>query len=1046
MAKKTNIQAVAILGVTIMTLALVFASSVGIEQNRKLAEAVSFVVHTHETLEQLELVLSTIKDAETGQRGFVITNQESYLDPFNDAITKLEPLIDNLGALFQGRPAQLAKVAKLKTLLAQKISELKKVNALRRTVGFDPARDLVATGYGNNKMRDIRALIREMKGEEETLLMARTSTLKEQTQRTAPMFLLLMALAITALLSTAAAMIRFLQDRQNAQELASSVAREANKAKNSLDLVLSNMADGLYQLDLNGRLVFMNASAERILGYTQDELIGKDMNGQIHRPAKIDDQEITDQLFVVGATYRGIDDHFIRKDKTMVPVRYSIAPLKLDDAIVGSVLSFTDMTEQKSNEQRTAVSHKITAILARAATIDEAIGDILKLFCENLGWSFGRFWRPISAQKLVCKQHWLNTNLDIELFTQEKIAATFEPGKGLVGRVWQSQRPVFIADLTEDKNFPLLKEAQACGLRCAFAFPVLFEESFLGVLEFVSCDLKPRDKALEELLYSVSSQIGLFIQRRNAESDLILTEERFELAIQGAHDGIWDWDLLQNTCFYSAQCKKQLGYSEEEIANEPEVLKQLVHPDDHQKILQAVQAHLQNNQPYDIEFRARAKDGSYRWIQARGQAVRDQSGRAVRMAGSHTDISERKEAERRVSEFYSSVSHELRTPLTSIRGSLSLMEGGRAGQLPPRAVQLIKIARAESERLVRLINDILDIKKIEAGKLELRLSQTKPSDLIDKCLSTLKPVADSAEVSFVREILVDDAISCDIDRCLQVLTNLVSNAIKYSNEGQSIIVKTTRSSEQLIRFSVTDHGIGIAQNQLHKLFGLFQQVDSSDSRSQQGGTGLGLAISKAIVEEHGGNIGVYTEIGEGATFWFELPEQSGGPPVTAVQASVLLPSSVMAHQLSMRDRAVGKARVLIIEDDQTTRNLIKDQLQVLDVECLEAGDGLSGLELMRTGNPDLVILDVGIPHPDGFDLVACVKEEGRATPPMIVYTAQDLSNDDKLRLRLGLTAYLTKTQTSETQFLKTVTDLLNGLVERARVPIAAEKDGLPDDH
>jgi signal transduction histidine kinase len=144
----------------------------------------------------------------------------------------------------------------------------------------------------------------------------------------------------------------------------------------------------------------------------------------------------------------------------------------------------------------------------------------------------------------------------------------------------------------------------------------------------------------------------------------------------------------------------------------------------------------------------------------------------------------------------------------------------------------------------------------------------------------MKPVADLAEVSLRKEITFDQDISCDRDRCLQVLTNLLSNAIKYSPKGEAVLVKTSSSKDHFLRFSVTDSGPGIAQNQLHKLFGLFQQVDSSDSRAKQAGTGLGLAISKAIVEEHGGKIGVYTEIGEGATFWFELPEQSPGTKVT----------------------------------------------------------------------------------------------------------------------------------------------------------------------
>jgi PAS domain S-box-containing protein len=233
------------------------------------------------------------------------------------------------------------------------------------------------------------------------------------------------------------------------------------------------------------------------------------------------------------------------------------------------------------------------------------------------------------------------------------------------------------------------------------------------------------------------------------------------------------------------------------------------------------------------------------------------------------DVSERKEVERRVSEFYSVVSHELRTPLTSIKGALGLLEGDRGGELSARGLSLVKIARAESDRLIRLINDILDIRKIEAGKLELFLEDLQASSMINASIEGILGLAEAQGIQLKAVPGQPVTFRADRDRIIQVLTNLISNAIKFSPDN-GVVTVCYECTPDGVRFSVIDKGKGIPSDQLHKLFGLFQQVDSSDSRPKEG-TGLGLAISKSLVEQHGGTIGVDTQPGKGTVFWFELP-------------------------------------------------------------------------------------------------------------------------------------------------------------------------------
>ncbi|HEX5753429.1 MAG TPA: response regulator [Archangium sp.] len=494
------------------------------------------------------------------------------------------------------------------------------------------------------------------------------------------------------------------------------------------------------------------------------------------------------------------------------------------------------------------------------------------------------------------------------------------------------------------------------------------------------------------------------------------------------------------------------------------------------------------------------------------------------------DITERREVERLKNEFVSTVSHELRTPLTSIRGSLGLLEGGILGELPAQAQDMVRIARTNTERLIRLINDILDLEKIESGKMELKLQSVETAELLEATFSGVRGMADAARVRLHAEAEGAGPVRADRDRLIQVLTNLVSNAIKFSPPDSQVVVRAARDARGQVRFSVVDQGPGIPLDQRGRLFGKFQQLDSSDTRTK-GGTGLGLAISQAIVEQHGGRIEVHSEPGHGATFTFSLtalrmgsgsssvvmdesrytilvvttdselsgllrgllthegyrvlrspsaeeaeklievgapdmlvldaqgPEGSGLELVRKLREEprtrelpVLMLSGRSAQQegvvqpllvdwmekpfdekrflLSLRHaiRRPGQARVLIVDDDVSTRQVLRAQLERLGVACYEAEDGESAVALARTTPPDLIVLDVGLPRLDGFEVVDILRQgKGRGTP-LIVFTGRELSSGDQHQLTLGLTRHLTKARTSEDELLVSVRELLNGLL------------------
>jgi PAS domain S-box-containing protein len=270
-----------------------------------------------------------------------------------------------------------------------------------------------------------------------------------------------------------------------------------------------------------------------------------------------------------------------------------------------------------------------------------------------------------------------------------------------------------------------------------------------------------------------------------------------------------------------------------------------------------------------LEFNPTA-DGKPRWLSATKVPIKNDTGQVIGIVGMSRDITVRQEIDRLKSEFITTVSHELRTPLTSIRGSLGLLAGGAAGEISHAAMKMVDIAYKNSERLTRLVNDILDIERIEGGKLAFHMTSLDLTQLVQQVLEANSGYGEQFGVTFALTAKVAGArVQGDADRLTQVLTNLLSNAAKFSPVGGTVEVAVTRQDRQLC-VSVSDHGPGVPAAFRARIFGKFAQADGSTSR-QNGGAGLGLSIAKAIIERHGGRIDYISEPGQGATFFVDLP-------------------------------------------------------------------------------------------------------------------------------------------------------------------------------
>jgi len=245
-----------------------------------------------------------------------------------------------------------------------------------------------------------------------------------------------------------------------------------------------------------------------------------------------------------------------------------------------------------------------------------------------------------------------------------------------------------------------------------------------------------------------------------------------------------------------------------------------------------------------------------------------ETGRGLRFAGHVRDLSERRKLERMKQEFVSTVSHELRTPLTSIRGSLGLLANGALGDLPEDAQAAAAIAERNVVRLMGLVNDVVDLDRLENRRFALHVSRADASDIVSQAVDAVRGMAFQRGVR-LEEDVVALAVEADDQRLIQVLVNLLSNAVKFSPAGQEVRVSCLAVGPE-IEFRVSDHGRGVPAEHQHAIFERFHQVQASDARDK-GGSGLGLAIARSIVEQHGGTIGVESEPGQGSTFWFRVP-------------------------------------------------------------------------------------------------------------------------------------------------------------------------------
>jgi len=518
-------------------------------------------------------------------------------------------------------------------------------------------------------------------------------------------------------------------------------------------------------------------------------------------------------------------------------------------------------------------------------------------------------------------------------------------------------------------------------------------------------------------------------QLKQTQEELLASQQRFDLAMRGANDGLWDWDLINDKVYYSPHWCEMLGYRPEEIGNGHQEWSNRVHPDDLESAEFDIQLHLDGKtRLYENIHRILHKNGEYRWHLERGIAVRDEQGRPYRMVGTNTDITERiraqqalevatQELEQRVAErteelaennqrldealahaqeasqikslFLANMSHEIRTPMNGIFGMLNLL---KETQLDSSQLSLLNTAFNSAETLLNILNDILDFSKIEAGKLELENIDFSLVDTIEELSSLFANKCYEKGIELINDLDIElpAMVIGDPTRLRQVLNNLISNAAKFTEQGEIVVhseLLENKNGRVKVYFEIRDTGIGIPEEQLKHIFDSFAQVDATTTR-RFGGTGLGLAISSQLVKLMDGEVGCRSKLGEGSVFWFSCTFKASDIDVPVIISTELL----------------RKQNILIVDDNQTNRNILEKQLTLWKIERHDsAEDGPMALEMIgkHQGKDDysIVLLDMMMPGMDGLELASEISKVYPQDGPILIMLTSMSGTQNKSRMK-----------------------------------------------
>jgi PAS domain S-box-containing protein len=705
--------------------------------------------------------------------------------------------------------------------------------------------------------------------------------------------------------------------------------------------ILEAALDGIVTIDHNGRVLDFNPAAEKTFGYSRTEALGREM-AELIIPPHLRDQHRKGLALAVASgrdhiVGRRIEITAMRRNGEQFPVELAITRI----ATAGPPM-FTghirDITAHKQRQQRQDAQYAVARILAGAGTLEEASSQLVQAVCESLQWDMGAIWHVDAARdELSCAGVWHGASHRQERFEAATRQGSFKRGVGLPGRIWAGGEPRWIPDVTKDPNFPRFSLAVEEGLHSAFGFPIRLGAQVLGVIEFFSHEIRQPDPDVLEMFAAIGSQIGQFMERQRAESELrrLNTDLERRVAEGTSRLGLSEARAKESDRRFSRMfhanpamvCLIRLtdgrvidanpalikvsGYRPEEIIGRSIAELALWASTEQQE--EFIRALRQQGSLREQELTFRAKDGrldhvllSAEVVEINGEphaltAALDIGARKLAEEELQRALSREKELNRLKSNFVTLVSHEFRTPLGVIMSAAEILENYFERLAPGRRREHLQDIGQATRQMADLMEQVLLLGKIESDRMPNRVA---PLELADYCGKLVEEViaATARKCPIVFEAgKISGTARGDESLIRHIFTNILGNAVKYSAAGSEVRFCAERDGTDAV-FVVRDRGIGIPEEDAAQLFTSFHR---GSNVGEVPGSGLGLGIVKRCVDLHGGTIAVRSQLDEGTEVTVRLPlfgSASARRRLAAVPDTKAKPRRAMAGSSSRRRR------------------------------------------------------------------------------------------------------------------------------------------------
>lgn len=1039
--RKHNLRDVAVLGFGLTLAVLLVGAMLGFVELRRLSEKEREVAHTHEVMGQLETVLSTLTDAETRQRGYLLVQDEKYLQPYEAALHRVAATVAQLEALTSDNPEQQVHLAGLEQKVGGKLDELKRTVALVKAGDRSAALRIVHSDEGKALMDEVRHAVSVMRQTEEGLLRRRAHE-SERSFRAAVLSVVLPALIGAVLLGLVFYLSRrSLVVRQRAAEV-------LGEQRERLRVTLASIGDAVITTDAEGRISYLNAVAESVTGWSEQDARGRPLdtvfrilNEQSREPAPNPATRVLRDGVIAGLANHTL---LVRKDGTEVPIDDSAAPIRSEaGGLIGCVLVFRDISARRRAERQLWDSRELLRITlasigdAVIATDAERRITFLNGVAESVtGWNYDEAsGQPLDAVfRIVNEQtrdtvespvaralregvivglanHTLLIRKDgSELPIDDSAAPIRSETHGVVGCVLVF-RDISQRRKAEAQREELLVIAERARGEAEAALATI--DRIQSITEAALLDL-PFDQLLRELVSRASDALASDTATLLLEDDGVLhvraavgleEEVRARVAVPlgagfAGHVAKERRPVVLNEVHYDGLVS---GYFRDKgiraLAGVPLLSGEGV-------VLGVLHVGSIRERTFG--------DEDVRVLQLAAERVALAVEHAGRVEAQRRAREDAEASNRAKDEFLAMLGHELRNPLSAVRNAVataSLDESRR-----PRALE---IARRQAEQLGRLIDDLLDVARITQGRITLRKERVHLNVIIDRAVEATRSFIESRGLRLTIAVASDPIrLEADPARLEQVVANVLTNAAKYTEAGGRIDLTVERQGEEaLVR--VRDTGIGIAAEMLPRIWDLFTQADRAPDRAQ-GGLGIGLTVARRLVELHGGHVEAHSEgLGKGAAFVVRLPAL---PPSTTEEARPAALAEVIPQKM---------ARVLLVEDSPDAAESTTMLLELLGHRVRAVHDGVTALDAARANVPDVMIVDIGLPGMDGYEVARCVRRDPDLKQVVLVaLTGYGREEDKQQALLAGFDYHLVKPVSP---------DALNGLVSRLGKPETEKK-------